>query len=212
MYITSVLLGRENLTILQKDDSVKKAKKVIEDGGFLSLPVLDGDKFVGAIPIYNIYKQLIDKDKDEKEKEAFLNSTIGNYIQENIPKISSTSLIEDAAELFGRKNIPFVPVIDEEERLEGIITQKAIFNGFSRLLGYKRGTRIVINVPEMKGKLSDLTNAIRKSNSNIISLVVYDPDTPLNVKQVIIRVETDNIDALKQRLSKRGFSIRELDK
>ncbi|NBI06306.1 CBS domain-containing protein [Senegalia massiliensis] len=210
MYITSVLLGRENLTILQKDDSVKKAKKVIEDGGFLSLPVLDGDKFVGAIPIYNIYKQLIDKDKDEKE--AFLNSTIGNYIQENIPKISSTSLIEDAAELFGRKNIPFVPVIDEEERLEGIITQKAIFNGFSRLLGYKRGTRIVINVPEMKGKLSDLTNAIRKSNSNIISLVVYDPETPLNVKQVIIRVETDNIDALKQRLSKRGFSIRELDK
>ncbi|WP_130805508.1 CBS domain-containing protein [Senegalia massiliensis] len=210
MYITSVLLGRENLTILQKDDSVKKAKKVIEDGGFLSLPVLDGDKFVGAIPIYNIYKQLIDKDKGEEEE--FLNSTIENYIQENIPKISSTSLIEDAAELFGRKNIPFVPVIDEEERLEGIITQKAIFNGFSRLLGYKRGTRIVINVPEMKGKLSDLTNAIRKSNSNIISLVVYDPDTPLNVKQVIIRVETDNIDALKQRLSKRGFSIRELNK
>lgn len=209
MYINSVLLEKEELTILQADDTVKKAKEAIEEGGFLSLPVLDGDKFVGAIPIYNIYKKLIDI--EGQEKEEFLNSTIENYIQKDIPQIYADSFIEDAADLFGEKNIPFVPVIDEEGRLYGIITQKAIFNGFSRLMGYKRGTRIVINVPELKGKLSELTTAIRKSNSNIISLVVYDPDTPLNVKQVIIRVETDNINNLRERLAKRGFSIRELD-
>ncbi|MGO1371583.1 MAG: CBS domain-containing protein [Senegalia sp. (in: firmicutes)] len=210
MYINSLLLEREKLTMLQTDDTVKKAKEVIEDGGFLSLPVLEGDRFVGALPIYDIYKKLTDMDKDQKEE--FLKSKIENYIQKDIPQIYASSFIEDAAELFGEKNIPFVPVINEEGRLYGIITQKAIFNGFSRLLGYKRGTRIVINVPEVKGQLSELTTAIRKSDSNIISLVVYDPDTPLNVKQVVIRVETDNIDGLKQRLLKRGFIIREIDK
>ncbi|MGO1528766.1 MAG: CBS domain-containing protein [Senegalia sp. (in: firmicutes)] len=210
MYINSLLLEREKLTMLQTDDTVKKAKEVIEDGGFLSLPVLEGDRFVGALPIYDIYKKLTDMDKDQKEE--FLKNKIENYIQKDIPQIYASSFIEDAAELFGEKNIPFVPVINEEGRLYGIITQKAIFNGFSRLLGYKRGTRIVINVPEVKGQLSELTTAIRKSDSNIISLVVYDPDTPLNVKQVVIRVETDNIDGLKQRLLKRGFIIREIDK
>jgi len=210
MYINSLLLEREKLTMLQTDDTIKKAKEVIEDGGFLSLPVLEGDRFVGAMPIYDIYKQLTDMDKEQREE--FLNSKIENYIQKDIPQIYASSFIEDAAELFGEKNIPFVPVINEEGRLYGIITQKAIFNGFSRLLGYKRGTRIVINVPEVKGQLSELTTAIRKSDSNIISLVVYDPDTPLNVKQVVIRVETDNIDGLKQRLLKRGFIIREIDK
>lgn len=208
MYIKSVLMEKEKLTTLQTKDTIEKAKKVIEDGDFLSLPVLDGDKFVGAIPIYKIYKSL--SKMDSKKAEEFLNETIEDYIQKDIPKISANSLIEDAAQLFGDKNIPFVPVIDIEGRLEGIITQKTIFNGFSRLLGYKRGTRLVINIPEIKGKLSDLTGAIRKANSNIISLVIYDPKTPVNIKQVILRVETDNLDLLKDRLEKKGFSIAEL--
>ncbi|MBS4537944.1 CBS domain-containing protein [Clostridium sp. D2Q-11] len=208
MYIKSVLMKKESLTTLQTKDTIEKAKRVIEEGEFLSLPVLDGDKFIGSIPIYRIYKEL--SEMDSKEIKGFLNSTIEDYIQEDIPKIFANSLIEDAAQLFGERNIPFVPVIDQEGRLEGIITQKTIFNGFSRLLGYKRGTRLVINIPEIKGKLSDLTNAIRRSNSNIISLVIYDPETPINVKQVIIRVETDNLVALKDKLEKRGFSIAEV--
>lgn len=208
MYIKSVLMKKGNLTVLQTDDTIEKAKNIIEEGDFLSLPVLKGDKFVGAIPIHKIYKTL--NEMNEEEGEKFLKKSIEDYIQEDMPKLYSDALIEDAAQLFGEKNIPFVPVVDKERRLEGIITQKTIFNGFSRLLGYKRGTRLVINIPEVKGKLSELTSAIRKSNSNIISLVIYDPKTPLNVKQIIIRVETDNLEALKERLGKRGFSIAEI--
>lgn len=203
--LNDVMVRKEVLLILDSKQKIKDALQKIEGVGYLSLPVVDKQKFVGSISVYHIYQKFY-KLKDE-ERIEFLEEPIWEYINKNIPFLYENQIIEDALDIFSVKNIPFLPVIDKDNNFIGIVTQKLIFKSFNNILGSHQGTRFTIVTYDVKGKLAQIAKIITKSNGNIISIVVDDPKIKMSLKKVIIRFEADNVELVKGRLEKEGFKI-----
>lgn len=206
MFIRKAMLKRENLTLLQGEMTVKEALDVIEGKGFLSLPVIEDSKFIGTISIYDIYRKYY---RNREVREAFLNTKIKDFVKTDYKTLSSNEPIENAALIFTQKDYPFVPVVDDD-RFEGIITQKAIFNSYSDLfLKSNVGTRVTIQAYEMKGVLSKLTRTITEQGANILSLVVNDVETAMNIREIVVKFDGAEKTKVLNSLTKAGFKIQE---
>jgi acetoin utilization protein AcuB len=87
--------------------------------------------------------------------------------------------IEDAAHLMREKRIGGLPVIDDNLRPVGIITETDIFKTFVEMLGGgQAGLRLSLEIPRKKGVLAQLTQAIFELGGNIISIGSFNLDAP----------------------------------
>lgn len=209
MIIKNIMLKKESLLVLESNQKVQEALERIKSEGYLSLPVVEDHRFIGCISVYDIYQKYYEK--DDVARNIFLNSAISDYVKTDIPVLQAKDIVEDASLLFSNKNIPFIPVVDDKDVFLGIVTQKAIFCAFTRLLGSGRGTRLTIHTPDFKGRISKLAKAIKNAEGNIISLAINDPDAKMDIKEIIIRLEADNLERIKESIEKKGFKIVEIE-
>jgi len=208
MYVKNYMLPKENLVMLQHDESLKSALKKINKGDFLSLPVLKEDKFIGILMKEVIYRTYFEKGYSDKEK--FLEETkVGDLYNSNVNTIYDSELIEKASYLLNELRTPFLPVFNENDRFIGILTHSIIFNAFSEIFGVKSGTRISINVYDIPGQIAKLTEIIRKSNINIANFAVMDAKV-MGIYNVVLRVDECDVDNLIEKIEKAGFKISEI--
>ena len=123
--------------------------------------------------------------------------------------LSSEALVEEPIKLLCNHNIQFIPIINEMGHFVGIVTHKAVFSTFKNALGIGH-TRLAITTADVKGRLAKLTELIAKEKGNIISIVQLDPEV-MHLKELIIRVEIDNIHKLVKTLNENGFTVRRVD-
>lgn len=207
MLVKKIMLKKSELTLLKGEMTVKEALDVIEGKGFLSLPVIQDSKFIGTLSIYDIYRKYY---RNSQERENFLSSQIKDFVKTEYKTLSTYDAIEDASVIFAQKDYPFVPVV-EEGKFTGIVTQKRIFLAFSDLfnLNNKMGTRVTIQAYEMKGVLSKLTKTIAEQGANILSLIVNDAETAMNIREIVVKFEGTDEEKVLNALKKAGFKIQE---
>ena len=68
MYVKNHMLPKDKLTTLRLDENLGSALEKINQGSFLSLPVVDGDKFKGYLMKESIYRNYFENDSKDKEK------------------------------------------------------------------------------------------------------------------------------------------------
>lgn len=210
MYVKNHFLPKEKLTIVTLDESIGSALKKLNDGDFMSLPVLAGNEFMGILMKEAIFRNFFEK--NSMEKDEYLNEVkVKDLYNENYKSIHENELIENASYLLKEYRTPFLPVFDNKEIFVGILTHFAIFNAFSEVFGFERGTRIVINLFDIPGQLAKLTEIIRKEEVNIINLAVMDAKI-LDVYKVVVRVDAKDIDKLVDKIDDAGFKIAEVTK
>ena len=206
MLIKNIMIPLKDLTTLTTTNTSMEALDIINSKSLLSLPVVDGKKFVGIISKRYILEEFFNGSED---KTAFLNKPISGFMKTKIPSLSADDLVEEPIKLLCNINIQFIPVTDESGHLLGIVTHKAIFSTFKNALGIGH-TRLAITTTDIKGRLARLTELIAKKNANIISIVQIDPEV-MNLKELILRVDVDNIHSLVKTLNENGFTVRRVD-
>lgn len=210
MFIRNYMLSKEKLTTVELDESLGSALSKIDEGNFLSLPVIDGNEFKGIIMKEAIYRYYMESGTSDKDK--YLNNTLVKEIyNDNYESISGDERIEKASYLLKEFRTPFLAVFDSKNKFVGILTHFAIFNAFSEIFGIDKGTRIVVNMFDLPGQLARLTDVIRKENINIINFAIMDPKV-LDLIQVILRVDIENVDRLVEKIQAAGFKIGEVAK
>lgn len=210
MYIRNHMLQRHKLTTVQLEESIGSALEKINQGDFLSLPVMDGDEFKGIVMKEAIFRHFFGSEVSDKEK--YLKETLVKEVfNDRFESIGADERIEKASYLLREFRTPFLPVFDDKDRFVGILTHFAIFNAFSEILGIDRGTRIVVNMFDLPGQIAKLADVIRKENANIINLAIMDPKV-LDLVRVILRVDTEDGDKLAKKIQLAGFRIGEVSK
>jgi len=87
--------------------------------------------------------------------------------------------IEGAALLMRAKRIGGLPVVDDNHRPVGIITETDIFNTLVEMFGGgQAGLRLTLEVPHGKGVLAQLSQAIFELGGNIISVGSFNLNGP----------------------------------
>ena len=208
MFVRNHILKRANLTTVSLDESLGSALKKINDGNFLSVPVLEGDEFKGFIMKATIYETYFES--SEKNKEQYLSDNkVGDIYNDQYKSIFEGDRIDEASYLLKELRTPFLPVFDSHNKFTGILTHSSIFNAFSEIFGIDKGTRIVVNMFDLPGQIARLTEVIRRENINIINFAVVDTRV-MDIMRVILRVDTKDVDQLLEKIQLEGFKIGEV--
>jgi len=196
-------MTRNPITITP-DVTVPEAQAIMRREKIKRLPVLDSKgKLVGivttldlihaspspatSLDIYELH-YLLSKLKVEKVMTRKVIT-----VDEDLP-------IEEAARIMADNSISGLPVM-RGNVLVGIITETDLFKLFIELFGARhKGIRLTLLLPEKKGELAKVSNAITKAGGNIVSFATFEGEDPTNA-YCAVKVTGVEKDALIQALT-----------
>jgi acetoin utilization protein AcuB len=109
--------------------------------------------------------------------------------------VTEDTPLEDAARIMADNKIGGLPVV-RGDAVVGIITETDLFKIFLELLGARdKGVRVTMLVPDVRGELAKITQAVAANGGNIIALAEVQGTDSTNY-QVMIKV----IDIPKDKL------------
>ncbi len=176
-------MTRNPITITP-DVTVPEAQAIMRREKIQRLPVVDNKgQLVGivtsldlihaspspatSLDIYEMH-YLLSKLHDEK------------VMTKNVITVTEDLPIEEAARIMVDNKISGLPVM-RGDILVGIITETDLFKLFIELFGARhKGIRLTILLPEKKGELAKVSNAITKCGGNIVSFAIFEGEDPSN--------------------------------
>ncbi|HHY44188.1 MAG TPA: CBS domain-containing protein [Firmicutes bacterium] len=207
MIIQALMTARSDVHFVRPDDTLEKALADLESLGFTTLPVLDGNKFLGVITRRRIFERYFKG--SEAERSLFLKTNlVKDHIITEVQIAHSTDLLDEVLYKFLDSRYDFLPVL-AEDRFLGIVTRNNMLSAFLKNAGVtKKAHRIAIVVSDFKGALARLTALISNQNADILGIVTFDPEVA-DLKFVELTVRTDELKGLISTLTANGFSVRE---
>jgi len=205
MFVKNSMLPLESLITISPKESIKKALDIINENNLLSIPVAENDKFYGSISKERIYAYYYEKCLD---KQCLLTDfKVENVMRTDVPTINPLEQIEKASHYLAVGSVSFIAVIDEYGKFKGIMTPGAIFHEFTELFGLNKGRRLAVIAYDIPGQISKLSKIITENNGDIISFVVVDPKSLTDVKEIVIRVRTEDFQGILEKVKQAGFKI-----
>ena len=204
MFIKAIMVPFNQLHCLSVEDTLEHALHVIDSNRLLSLPVVDGKKFIGVLSkqfVYEVYFR-----EYSGSKEEFLQKKVKDMIRTEIMTIRPDTPVEEAASIFITSKIRFIPVTEKKQELVGIVTQQAVFKEYQKLFG-NMGKELTIYTYNFKGTLAKITEVIAKNGGDIRNIIQRDTDV-MGLQEVYLRVVCKDFDKLVKALKKKGFDAR----
>ena len=173
--------------VVTPDTLVADALKLMRDGRFRRLPVVQADKLVGIVT-------------DRELREAATSQRTVELVMHKEPlTIGADDLLETAALMMRNNKVGALPVM-RDKALVGIVTESDIFDTFLDMMGLRGpGRRLRLELPDIAGSLADVTRIISAYDCNI-SNIVYFGDGAL-----VVRLEDGSIEAAVAELQKAGY-------
>jgi acetoin utilization protein AcuB len=205
MLVNNVMLTRDKLITVSPKATIKEALETIDKNNFLSLPVADGNSFYGAISKDRIYAFYYEKCDD---KHCFLSDfTVESVMRTDYPTIHPQEQVENAVYYLEKMNISFVAVVDDYGTFKGILTHHAVFEQFTQLFGLNKGERLAVIAFDIPGQISRLSKIITENHGDIVSFVVVDPRSVTDVREIVMRIRTDNLEEIERKVKEAGFRL-----
>ena len=204
MKVKAIMIPLEELKCISVHETIKEALDTIDENCLLSMPVVNQKKFIGVLSKQYVYETFFKEYSGTKEE--FLSLKVEEMMKTRLEAVSTDTSIEEAAALFIKSKYRFIPVINEQEELAGIVTQGAIFKEYQKLFGECYDTLTSYNYDYL-GVLAKISETIAKNNGNIKNIVIINTET-MSLQEIFIRVESQNFDAIVKALEKKGFDVR----
>lgn len=100
---------------------------------------------------------------------------VQNIMTRNVITTTPDTPIEEAAEVMAVHKIGGLPVVDENNYVQGVITETDIFNAFVEMMATsKTGLRLTLEAPDRMGILAELSLAIAEEGGHIVSVGTYE--------------------------------------
>jgi acetoin utilization protein AcuB len=206
MLIKPIILPVNKIITLSPNDTAEKAIQVIEENGFLSLPVVEDRKFLGFLSKQYIYDEFFKSGETDYKK--FFQKTVSDFISTPLEAVKDSTPVEKAAEIFFKSKIRFLPVVDNNGYFVGILTQKALFDIITKVFGLY-DAKIVILASDLAGVIAKISEIIYKHGANITNIVQMDTGLA-EFQEITIRLECENLDKLVEKLKNSGIKVREV--
>lgn len=206
MRVKTIMLPFERLSCIEVTDTVGKAIEIINERELLSLPVVDGRRFVGVLSKQYLFEEFFRC--NDCTKEEFLQKKVQDFMKDTIETISENMRIEEAAATFITSKVRFIPITDENHQLLGIVTQQAVFKQYQKLFGEKHNTLVVYSY-DSKGTLAKMCETIAKAGGDIRNMLVMHTDV-MNLVEIFLRIDAEDFDKVVKALNKQKFDVRDV--
>ncbi len=170
-------MTKDPITITD-DVKISKAVDIMSKGHFHRLPIVnDKGQLIGLVTggLVTEASGANATSLSIYELNYLLSKTrVKDIMLKDVKTIGPEAFIEEAAQKMLDEGISVLPVIDEDSRVLGIITEKDIFQAFTDLLGYKhQGTRFVFQCDDRPGFFAGIAQLLADNEANMEALAVY---------------------------------------
>ncbi len=187
------------------------ALKLMQEHGFRRLPVVDdAGKLLGIVAERDLlYASPSPATSLSVWELNYLLSKlkIERLMTKDVITTTPDALIEDAACLMVQHKIGALPVVDENDHVVGIITETDVFKSFVNVYrGDRSGLRLTLRVPDRKGILAELSQAIFDMDGDIVSISSF-YDEKAGHYGLVIKVKEVSKDQLIDKIEELGDQV-----
>ncbi|NLT74418.1 MAG: CBS domain-containing protein [Chloroflexi bacterium] len=184
-------MSRHPITI-RPDTPLNEALRIMRDEKVRRLPVVDkAGTLVGIV----LEKDLLYASPSPATSLSVyeLNYLVSRIKVEglmtrDVVTVAEDCSLEEAARIMADNNIGGLPVM-RDGTLVGMITESDLFKVFLELLGARDwGIRVTVRVPDQRGMLARLAQAISTTGADIVALSTFWGDDPSN-REIVIKVQ-----------------------
>ena len=169
---------------------IMEALKLMKKEKIRRTPVIDSGKLIGIISD----KDLLNASPSDAtslsvwEINYLLSQiTVKEVMSKNVITVEESTPIEEVARIMADNKIGGVPVM-RDGRVVGLITETDLFKLFLDLMGAREmGVRVTALVPEKKGELAAITQAIADAGGSFISFTQFSGEDQTN-REVTFKV------------------------
>ncbi|MGD9488724.1 MAG: CBS and ACT domain-containing protein [Calditrichaceae bacterium] len=187
-------MSKKVITV-DENESLSEAINMLKRNRIRRLPVMRKDKLVGIV-----------SDRDLKEASPSKASSLDiwelHYLMSRIKvkdimtrspiTVLPEATIERAAILMHDNKIGGLPVVDNKQKLIGIVTEQDIFEALINITGARVAAyRISLVIPDTPGSIKEVCDLMRKENFKCISILTTQHGLPEGSREVLIRFQAD---------------------
>lgn len=198
------LLMHRDFSVIGPGTILREVLRLLDASPIGAVPLMEGDKLKGLVTRRKLEKRIT---------ELLMAGIIVDFddvvlpiVQDTLITLSSDAIIEEAAYLLAEHDLDALPVVESDDSLVGIISEKDIRKAFSLMLGLNApGSRLTIRVADAPGRLAEISSAIRKYDVSIISIAAY--TAVEGFRDLVLRIGTDNPQDIVNDLRAQGYKV-----
>jgi len=185
------------------ETSMMKASKIMKERGISRLPVVD-DKGVllGIVSDRDIKEASPSKATtlDMHELYYLLSEIkLKDIMTKQVVTIKPGETIERAAALMLEHNIGGLPVVNEQKKVVGVVTDSDIFKVLVRITGVMEGgVQIGLRLPNEPGSLVPVLDFLKDHGARLMSLLTSCEPAEVGKRDVYIRIRDMDVAALNK--------------
>lgn len=204
MRVKVIMMPLKEVKCISINDTVGEAMKLIDDYRLLSMPVVDGEQFIGVLSKQHTYESYFKE--YQCSKEEFEKIPVKELMKSKVDTVSEDMRIDEAAAKFIASKVRFIPVTDSKGKLKGIITQQAVFKYYQKLFGSDYNSLTVL-CHDYKGVFAKICDIIAKAGGNIKNIVNVDTEV-MGIQEFFLRIEADDFAKVVKELEKNKYDVR----
>lgn len=203
---------RDRVATIDANDTMQDAMGLLKKHAIRMLPVMEEGKLVGVVTGRDLIKASapdIVTFEVHKLLELLSELKVRDLMTKDPVTVPFDYTVEETAEVLLEKKISGVPVVNQEGKLVGIITQSDLFSvlmsvtgmgsrGLQYAMMQKRGIQFAFQVEDRPGCIKDLESILRKHGGRVRSIMSTYSDSPEGYRKVYIRMYGINREKLPQ--------------
>jgi acetoin utilization protein AcuB len=165
---------------VRPDDSMMKASKLMKDHEISRLPVVDEDnRVIGIISDRDIKEASPSKATtlDVHELYYLLSEIkVKDIMTRNPITLRQEETVEKAAVIMHDRKVGGLPVVDDEDKLVGVITESDVFRVFIEITRIRDGgIQMGFKLPRVAGAVKDILEDIAAAGAKPLSIITVYP-------------------------------------
>jgi acetoin utilization protein AcuB len=182
----------DKVITIDANDSMHNAIKLLKENDIRMLPVVSKGDLVGVVTDRDLKEaSASDATSLEIHEMLYLISKIrvGDIMTKDPITVPPDFTVEETAEILLKNKISGAPVLDDQGKIVGTITQTDIFRALLSLTGLShRGISFAFIVDDRSGSIKEVVDVIRKYGGRMASILSSYEGVPEGKRKVYIRM------------------------
>jgi acetoin utilization protein AcuB len=181
-------------TILTVDanTSVMRATRTMKENNIRRLPVMSHGKLIGVITDRDLKEASPSTTSDIDIHEMYYllsEMKVKDVMTDKCICLKQNDTLEKAALIMLKERISGIMILDDEDKLVGLLSETDILRGFIQATGIQDGAhQYVIDMPDAAGSTTRIIDLLRQNEARVLSILTSFSDAPRGIKRVSIRI------------------------
>jgi len=211
MYIRDIMTT--NVVTIPSNTSILRAKRIMEEGKFRRLPVVDKGKLVGLVTAHGLERVPVHETAEGMWELTYSLGTmyrtpVKRVMQKKVVTATPTMTVEEALAKAQSNRVGALVVVEDSDKVVGIVTTNDFFYRIvNPILGVgEPGQRIWVDGGGEGKAMEDIISTINKLCLKIITLHIMARPNKAE-KDIVVHLDYENIDQLVTELETKGYTV-----